>query len=165
MSHRASLATARGIHLWKCWTVVCMECIILYSSGNKITTTTTTKLLYSNEREEMLRYLEIRANAFSCLAAFVQLILTCWLKENLSSRKTPNILTCGSGFKVISSIHSDILNLSILLDDNNINWNFDGFACKPFTENHPMILLQSVSKFETTSWTHREAVDMELSSA
>ena len=41
MSHRASLATARGIHLWKCWTVVCMECIILYSSGNKITTTTT----------------------------------------------------------------------------------------------------------------------------
>ena len=38
MSHRASLATARGIHLWKCWTVVCMECIILYSSGNKITT-------------------------------------------------------------------------------------------------------------------------------
>ena len=41
MSHRASLATARGIHLWNCWTVVCMKCIILYSSGNKITTTTT----------------------------------------------------------------------------------------------------------------------------
>ena len=41
MGHRASLATARGIHLWNCWTVVCMECIILYSSGNKITTTTT----------------------------------------------------------------------------------------------------------------------------
>ena len=36
MSHRASLATARGIHLWNCWNV-CMECIILYSSGNKIT--------------------------------------------------------------------------------------------------------------------------------
>ena len=41
MSHRASLATARGIHLWNCWNVVCMEYIILYSSGNKITTTTT----------------------------------------------------------------------------------------------------------------------------
>ena len=39
MSHRASLATARAIHLWICWTVVCMECIILYSSGNKITNT------------------------------------------------------------------------------------------------------------------------------
>ena len=38
MSHRASLATARGIHLWNCLNVVCMECIILYSSGNKITT-------------------------------------------------------------------------------------------------------------------------------
>ena len=41
MSHRASLATARGIHLWNCWTVVCMKCIILYSSGNKITKITT----------------------------------------------------------------------------------------------------------------------------
>ena len=41
MSHRASLATARGIHLWNCGNVVCMECMILYSSGNKITTTTT----------------------------------------------------------------------------------------------------------------------------
>ena len=37
MSHRASLTTARGIHLWNCLNVVCMECIILYSSGNKIT--------------------------------------------------------------------------------------------------------------------------------
>ena len=42
MSHRASLATARGMKLWNCWNVVCMECMILYSSGNKITTTTTT---------------------------------------------------------------------------------------------------------------------------
>ena len=41
MSHRASLATARGIHLLNCWIVACMECIILYSSGNKITTITT----------------------------------------------------------------------------------------------------------------------------
>ena len=37
MSHWASLATARGINLWNCWNVVCMECVILYSSGNKIT--------------------------------------------------------------------------------------------------------------------------------
>ena len=66
------------------------------------------------------------SNAFSCLAAFVQLILTCWLKDNLWSRKTPNMLTCGSGFKVMSSIHSDMLGLSIFLDYNNINWNFDG---------------------------------------
>ena len=35
MSHGASLATARGIHLWNCWNVVHMECIILYFSGNK----------------------------------------------------------------------------------------------------------------------------------
>ena len=39
ISHIASLATARGIHLWNCWNVVCMECIIFYYSGNKITTT------------------------------------------------------------------------------------------------------------------------------
>ena len=77
----------------------------------------------------------------------------------------PNILTYGSDFKIISSIHNDMLNLSLLLDDKNINWNFDGFACKPFTENYSMKLLQSVSKFETTSWTHGEAVDMESSSA
>ena len=43
MSHRASLATTSGIHLWNCWNVVCIECIILYSSGNKITTTTIAK--------------------------------------------------------------------------------------------------------------------------
>ena len=51
MSHRASLATAKGIHLWNCWTVVCMKCMVLYSSGNKITTTTnnlTTKQFYSH---------------------------------------------------------------------------------------------------------------------
>ena len=124
-----------------------------------------TKLLYSDEGEEMLRYLEIRATAFSSLAAFVQLILTCWLEGNLSSRKTPSILTCGSGFKMISTMHSDILHLSILLDANSINWNFDGFACKPFTKKHSMILSQSVSMFETTSRTHGEALDMELLSA
>ena len=48
MSHRASLGTARGIHLWNCWKVVCMECIILYSSGNKITTTTV-NIHYTNQ--------------------------------------------------------------------------------------------------------------------
>ena len=80
--------------------------------------------------------------------------------------KTPSILTCSSCFKTISSVHSDMLHLSILLDDNNINWNLDGFACKPFTrKNYTIVLLHSVSKFETTSWTHGEAVDMELSSA
>ena len=40
MSHWASLATARGIYLWICWNVVCMECIISYSSGSKSTATT-----------------------------------------------------------------------------------------------------------------------------
>ena len=40
MSHWASLATARWIYLWNyCRNIVHMECILLYSSGNKITTT------------------------------------------------------------------------------------------------------------------------------
>ena len=55
MSHRASLATARGIHLWNCWNVVCLECIILYSSGNKITTTLKMKNLSPNRETEKWR--------------------------------------------------------------------------------------------------------------
>ena len=43
-------------------------------------------------------------------------------------QKTPRILTCGPGFKIISLIHSDMLHLSILLDDKNMNWNFDRFT-------------------------------------
>ena len=48
MSHWASLATARGIHLWNCWNVVCMECIILYSSGNNMTICLTPNLYLNN---------------------------------------------------------------------------------------------------------------------
>ena len=42
MNLSASLATARGIHLWNYGrNAVHMECVLLYSSGNKMITTTT----------------------------------------------------------------------------------------------------------------------------
>ena len=66
--------------------------------------------LHNNGHEEMLRYFEIRAKAFNCLAAFMQLILTCWLKGNLSWRKTHSIVTWGSGFQMMSSMHCDMIH-------------------------------------------------------
>ena len=105
MSHRASLSTARGIHLWNCWNVVCTACIILYSSRNK-NTTTMKKTVDTKSHNHSI-------NAHS--SVYCTFLITCWHHSWF-------LIGMALSFQIVT-MHTQLLyRCSVLNIMNEDNW-------------------------------------------
>ena len=122
------------------------------------------KLSYIIFLEDAWIYLDMRDNAFSCRAAFLHNTLICSEKLSFSSIMTPSTLTQASDDKTVSFprvIHYSFRGTR----ESNMNWNFSGLACIPFTSNHCTALLPSYVRLARTISRLEAALDIVLTMA